>query len=310
MIYLDYAATTPISSKAADVLVEVSKKYYGNASSLHDIGSNARQIKEASAKVIAKALGVQPEGLWFTSGATESNFLAIQALLDGREDNRRHIISSRIEHASVINVFERLKTQGYQVHWVEVDETGRVDLNHLEELLTDQTALVSVQLVNSELGTIQPLKEIASLLKPKEVRFHSDWVQGFGKLPVHVHDTGVDAVSVSAHKIYGPKGIGAVWMNPKVNWEPLFHDPHQRKALRFGTDNVPGMAAFAAAVKETAEIREEEFKRISAFKKKFIQALRGLPFEVVIEGDEERGLALHFRASLSGNGRPIFYAGM
>lgn len=287
MIYLDYAATTPMSPKAIEVYSQVAQRYFGNASSLHDIGSNARQIKEASAKVIASAIGVQPKDVWFTSGATESNFLAIRALLDGRTDGRKEIITTEIEHSSVMNVFHRLEKEGYTVHWLKVDQTGKVDVNHLRELVYEQTALVSVQFVNSELGTIQPLKEIAEIVKPWGALFHSDCVQGFGKLPLDVKEMGLDAACISAHKIYGPKGIGAVWMNPDVEWGAYFADPHQKKSLRFGTDNVPGMAAFAAAVKEIMAERDAEFERTSSFKKSFISELKNLPYDVAIEGVEE-----------------------
>lgn len=287
MIYLDYAATTPMSPKAIEVFSQVARQYYGNASSLHDIGSNARQIKEASAKVIAAAIGAQPKDVWFTSGATESNFLAIRALLDGRTDGRKEIITTEIEHSSVLNVFHRLEREGYTVRWLKVDQTGKVDVNHLRELVSEQTALVSVQFVNSELGTIQPLKEIAEIVKPMGALFHSDCVQGFGKLPLDVKEMGFDAACISAHKIYGPKGIGAVWMNPDVEWDAYFADPHQKKSLRFGTDNVPGMAAFAAAAKEIMAERDSEFERISSFKKSFIKELKKLPYDVAIEGVEE-----------------------
>lgn len=287
MIYLDYAATTPMSPKAIEVFSQVASRYFGNASSLHDIGSNARQIKEASAKVIAAAIGAQPKDVWFTSGATESNFLAIRALLDGRTDGRKRIITTSIEHSSVINVFRKLETEGYSIDWLNVDETGKVDMDHLRELVSEQTALVSVQFVNSELGTIQPLKEIAEIVKPLGALFHSDCVQGFGKLPLDVMELGLDAACISAHKIYGPKGIGAVWMSPDVEWGAYFADPHQKKSLRFGTDNVPGMAAFAAAVKEIIAERDAEFERISSFKKNFLSELKKLPYDVVVEGVEE-----------------------
>ena len=273
-----------MNSNAIEVYKQVAERYFGNASSLHDIGSNARQIKEASAKVIANALGAHPKDVWFTSGATESNFVAIQALLDGRADSRKQIITTDIEHSSVLNVFHRLEKEGWLVNWLHVDENGKADLDHLKELVSEQTALVSVQQINSELGTIQPLKEIAEIVKPLGVLFHSDCVQAFGKIPVNVADLGIDALSISAHKIYGPKGVGAVWMNPDVEWGAYFADPHQKKSLRFGTDNVPGIAAFAAVVKEVQLALESEFERISSFKKNLISAFRKLPHEMVIEG--------------------------
>lgn len=205
MIYLDYAATTPIHPQVMEVLQQVSTRYYGNASSLHDIGSNARQVLDASTKVIAQSIRQTPGDVVFTSGATEANFLAIQALLDGRNDDRREIISSQMEHSSVINVLRRLESQGYEIRWVDVHENGLLNLEHFEELISEHTALVSIQHVNSELGVIQPLDKIGKLIAGKDIRFHSDCVQSFGKLPLNPENWGLDALTVSAHKIHGPK---------------------------------------------------------------------------------------------------------
>jgi len=204
MIYLDFAATTPIHPQVLDVFTQVATRYFGNASSLHDEGSSAKQIIEASSNVIANAFNGSAKGLSFTSGATESNYLAIQALLDGRSDNRKEIISSRMEHSSVINVLERLAIQGYHIHWVDVHEDGRINLDHFSELLNDQPALVTIQYINSELGVIQPIKEIGERLKNTGVFFHSDCVQSFGKIPVDVEACHLDAISISAHTISGP----------------------------------------------------------------------------------------------------------
>jgi len=287
MIYLDFAATTPIHPQVMEVYTQVATRYFGNASSLHDAGSSAKQIIEASTAVISKVMQASPKGLSFTSGATESNYLAIRALLDGRTDNRKEIISSRMEHSSVINVLNRLSNRGYIIHWVKVLENGRIDLNHFDQLLSNQTALVTIQHVNSELGVIQPLYEIGERLKNVEVLYHSDCVQSFGKIPFNVQEMNLDAVSISAHKIYGPKGIGAVWINPDTNWKPIFNDQDQHKSLRFGTANTPGIAAFAAATKIIIADQAREFERLETFRKAFIDGLKktGKPF--LVEGKSE-----------------------
>ena len=160
MIYLDFAATTPIHPEVLEIYTQVASKYYGNASSLHDEGSSAKQIIEASSKVIAAAFNGSPKGLSFTSGATESNHLAIQALLEGRKDGKKEIISSRMEHSSVINVLQKLSDEGYTILWVNVNKNGTIDFNHFNELLSNKTALVTIQHVNSELGVMQPIEEI------------------------------------------------------------------------------------------------------------------------------------------------------
>ncbi|MCG8374072.1 MAG: IscS subfamily cysteine desulfurase [Balneolales bacterium] len=287
MIYLDYAATTPMSEQAAKVYADVATKYYGNASSLHDIGSNAKQIMEASQKVIAQAMNANPKDIYFTSGATESNFLSIQALVDGSKKEAKRIITSKTEHSSVLNVFSKLQSQGYTIDWVRVHENGLIDLDHLKELVTEETALVSIQHVNSELGVIQLISEIGAFLKQKNVLFHTDAVQSFGKIPTDVQALNVDALSVSAHKLYGPKGMGAVWIHPETEWKAYFEDENTRQKLKHGTDNVPGIAAFATAVKEIQPSIDSEYTRITALRNMFIQKLKELEFEVIIEGTPE-----------------------
>ncbi|MBO6793598.1 MAG: cysteine desulfurase [Balneolaceae bacterium] len=287
MIYLDYAATTPIYPQVMEVMQQVSTRYFGNASSLHDVGSNAKQVLSASTKVIASSISQTPGDVVFTSGATEANFLAIQALLDGRNDDRNEIISSQMEHSSVINVLRRLESQGFVVRWVDVLENGELDLDYFDSLISDQTALITIQRVNSELGVIQPLEKIGKIIEGKDIRFHSDCVQSFGKLPLDPESWGVDAISISAHKIYGPKGVGALWMRKEVDWKPMFDDPDQKRALRYGTANVPGIAAFATAAKISMQGRDEEHHRITNIRQQLIDGLKALPFEVVVEGDSD-----------------------
>lgn len=286
MIYLDYAATTPMSEQALKVFAQVSSSYYGNVSSLHDIGADARQIYRASAAVIAKAMGAHEKEIHFTSGATESNFLAIQALLDGSQKSGKHIITTEIEHSSVIQVFERLEKQGYEVSWLGVNKHGRVELSELQKIVRNDTVLVSLQHVNSELGTIQPLKEIGTWLEEQDILFHCDAVQSFGKMELNVHTCKLDALCVSAHKIYGPKGVGAVYLNAKKDWKPFLESRTQAKALKYGTVNVPGIAAFAASIKEALAMQKQEYERIQVLRKHFIERLQALDYTVVIEGDE------------------------
>lgn len=289
MIYLDYAATTPMSDKALEVYTKVAKEYFGNASSLHDTGSSARQILDASALTIAKTLNAQAKDIWFTSGASESNFLAIQALLDGSQKPGKHIITTKIEHSSVIHVFEKLEEQGYEISWLPVDVFGKVKLDDLREIVRDDTVLVSVQHVNSEIGTIQDISEIGAFLNEQDILFHTDAVQSFGKIPVDAERLNVNALSISAHKIYGPKGVGAVWIKPGTEWAPFFANIDQKKKLKTGTDNVPAIAAFATAAKEAIADLESEYNRISNLAHEFRKKITGLDAECVIEGNESAG---------------------
>lgn len=287
MIYLDHAATTPISDKALEVYLNVARHYFGNASSMHDEGSSAQQILEASTKTLAITLNARPKDIFFTSGASESSFLAIYSLLKARDG--KHIITTPIEHSSVRNIYIKLEQDGYEVSTVSVDEFGRVDFKDLKSLVRDDTALASIQHVNSEIGTIQDLEAIGDFLHSKNILLHSDCVQSFGRIPLNVQSLNADAISISGHKIYGPKGVGAVWMNPKVNWKPVFPDSDNQNKFKPGTPDVPSIAAFAAAAKHITQNSPKEQNRIGSFRKKLIAELKQLPFELeIIEHPEHK----------------------
>ncbi|MFP8489808.1 IscS subfamily cysteine desulfurase [Gracilimonas sp. Q87] len=283
MIYLDHAATTPMSDKALEVYVNVAKHYFGNPNSLHDEGSAAKQILEASAKTIATTLNARAQDVFFTSGATEGNFLAINSLLNATEGN--HIITSQIEHSSVNNVFLKLEEEGYMVTRLSVDEKGRVDLEELERAIRENTILVSIQHVNSEIGTIQNIQKIGGFLQKQRVVFHSDCVQSYGRLPLDMQAFNVDAITISSHKIYGPKGVGAVWIDPNVSRKPVIPNPDKPGVLRSGTEDVPSIAAFATAAKMINNEKNLEQERIKKFRKELISEIRKMGIEVSFEGD-------------------------
>lgn len=282
MIYLDHAATTPMSNKALEVYVNVSKHYYGNANSLHDAGSAAGQILEASAKTLARTLNARTKDIYFTSGATEGNSLAINSLLKAKTG--RHIITSEIEHSSVRNVFLKLESEGYELTVLSVDDLGRVSLEDLTDSLRNETALVSIQHVNSEIGTIQKISEIGALLHKKEILFHSDCVQSYGRLPLDVEKMNLDALTISSHKIYGPKGAGAVWITPKADWKSVFPGEDNISKFRPGTADVASIAAFATAAKEKVSEMEKEQEKMRLFKKKLLSEIDKMGFEVKVEG--------------------------
>lgn len=288
MIYLDHAATTPMSEKALEVYINVAKHYYGNASSLHDEGSSAQQILEASSKTLAATINARPQDVYFTSGASESNFLAIYSLLKGSASKGKHLITTPLEHSSVRNLFLRLKGEGYEISEIAVDEFGRVEMTDLERLVRDDTVLASIQHVNSELGIIQKISDIGHYLHSKGVLLHSDCVQSYGRLALDVTKMNVDAISISSHKIYGPKGVGAAWMNPQANWKPVFPDPDHPLSFKPGTDDVPSIAAFAISAKIVEAERVSEQQRIKKLREKLISGIKQLNHEVeIIEHLEE-----------------------
>ncbi|MFD2531200.1 IscS subfamily cysteine desulfurase [Gracilimonas halophila] len=288
MIYLDHAATTPMSGKALEVYVNVAKYYFGNASSLHDEGSAAKQVLQASAKTIALTLNARPKDIFFTSGATEGNNLAINSLLKAKSG--KHIITTEVEHSSVRNVFLKLESEGYEITKLSVDEFGQVSLDQLEDSIRNETALVSIQHVNSEIGTIQEIQELGALLHKKKIPLHSDCVQSYGRLPLDVEALNVDALTISSHKIYGPKGAGAVWINPKAEWRPVFPDQDNTSRFRPGTADVASIAAFATAAKETTSDMEAEQERMRVFKDKLLSEINTMGFEVKLEGGSRQSV--------------------
>jgi len=290
MIYLDYAATTPVSDTALEVYQKVAARYYGNASSMHDIGSDAEQVLEASRKTIAKIIGANPRHIYFTSGGSESNMLAIFSLVEGNKHRGNHLITTTAEHSSVRNVFRKLEQQGYDITWLPVDGYGMVDKSELVSAIREDTILASIQHANSEIGTIQPIGELAELLKSRGVLFHADCVQTFGKLAIDIQSWQADALSFSAHKIYGPKGVGAVWMNPKSGWKPFIPSVTHEGGFVQGTSNVPGIAAFSAAAKEIMEERQQMMSHFEELRKFLFDGLKQLEWSVEVEGHPDKRL--------------------
>lgn len=286
MIYLDHAATTQIRDKALEVYVNVARHYFGNANSLHDEGSAAKQILNASAKSIASTINARPQDIFFTSGASEGNYLAIFSLL--RASKGGHVITTGVEHSSVENVFLKLEEDGYDVTRLSIDANGIVDIDELKRSIRKDTALVSIQHVNSEIGVIQDIKSIGAFLHANDILFHSDCVQSYGRLDLNVRELNIDAITVSSHKIYGPKGVGAIWMNPAADRKAIIPNPDKTRSLRQGTDDVASISAFATAAKLIQAEKAVEQKRISNFKNELIGALKNLEYEVSFEGDSSK----------------------
>ncbi|MGS7467693.1 IscS subfamily cysteine desulfurase [Bacillus paranthracis] len=282
MIYLDYAATTPMSAEALQTYTKAASQYFGNEQSLHDIGGTASSLLQVCRKTFAEMIGGKEQGIFFTSGGSESNHLAIQSLLNAQ--NKKHIITTPMEHASIQSYFQSLQSKGYTITEIPVDKNGLIRLIDLEEAITEDTVLASIQHGNSEIGTVQNIAEIGALLKKYNVLFHSDCVQTFGKLPIHVFEMGIDSLSVSAHKIYGPKGVGACYINPQVRWTQIFPGTSHEKGFRPGTVNVPGIAAFLTAAENILKNQQEESLRFKGLRSYFLEQIRTLPLKIEVEG--------------------------
>lgn len=276
--YLDNSATTRCSDRACQLMVDLLTKDYGNPSSLHMKGIEAERFVETAKKKIAKTLRVSEKEIIFTSGGTESNNLAIigAAMANRRAGN--HIITTSIEHASVENPMEFLKEQGFEITYLSVDENGIISLEELEEAVTEQTILVSMMQVNNEIGAIEPVVEAAELIKKKNpaTLIHVDAIQSYGKMYIYPKKLGIDMLSVSGHKIHGPKGSGFLWVKEKTKLKPLILGGGQQKGMRSGTENVPAIAGLGEAAEEIYENLDEKRAHLYGLKQRFIDGIEKL----------------------------------
>ena len=286
-IYLDNAATTKCYKEVADLVYKLMCEDYGNPSSLHLKGIEAeRHIKNAKEE-ISKLLKVDAKEIIFTSGGTESDNLAI---IGGAKANRRrgnHLITTKIEHSGVINAMKHLEEEGFRVTYLPVDQGGVLNLQALKDALTSETILVSIMHVNNEIGSIQPLEEIGKIVKEydSKILFHSDGVQGFGKLHIHPKRIGLDLYSVSAHKIHGPMGVGFLYKQERAKILPISFGGGQQRGLRSGTDNAPGIAGLGLASKRMVQNSEEKQKHLAKLKEHFIKEVSKIEDVLVIGRD-------------------------
>lgn len=304
MIYLDHAATTPMSKNAMDAYQRAATAFFGNPSSLHDIGSNASSLLELCREKLAKLIHGKSKGIFFTSGGSESNILALQTLIMTTEKKGKHIISTGLEHSSILNYLRLLEKSGYKITYLSVNQYGKIDLQELQDAITPNTVLATIQHANSEIGTIQDISKIGFLLKENGVLFHSDCVQSFGKIKIDVEGMNIDSLSISSHKVNGPKGVGACYINPSINWVPIIPNTTHEFGFRPGTVNVPGIAAFLAALEETVSSSlaiDQEQKRMKQLREVFTKHLNSTnnKWSYTIEGpsvgnmDHIVGLRVH-----------------
>jgi len=270
-VYLDHAATTPLDKRVLNAMQPYFFEKFGNASSLHSFGLEAREAVEKSREGVAKAINAKPEEIVFTSGGTESDNLAIQEIAYSNKDKGNHIITTKIEHHAVEETCKFLEKDGFEVSYLNVDKEGFIDLNQLESSITDKTILVSTMHANNEIGTIEPIKEVGEICAKKGICFHSDAVQSVGKEKIDVEKMNLGLVSSSAHKFYGPKGVGFLYVRKGTKIHPLMHGGGHENGLRSGTENVAGIVGLAKAL-EIAEVeREEEAARERRLAKKLVQ---------------------------------------
>ncbi|BAW90638.1 cysteine desulfurase family protein [Staphylococcus capitis] len=281
-VYADYAATTPVKTEVVDAMMEIYKEHYGNPSSIHSIGRDARKYLDQSRRKVAQLLGAKPHEVIFTSGATESNNTAIKGLVKANEQLGNHIITSKIEHHSVLHVFEQLEREGYDVTYLDVDDTGAVELDQLRETITDKTILVSIMFVNNEVGTVQNMYDIEDIIAETNALFHVDAVQAIGHLEIDFHDFKIDTMSVTGHKFGGPKGAGILLVKDHTPLEFNQLGGEQETKRRAGTENVPQIVGLTKALELAVQHRDANNVHLMNLKELFLVSLqeRAIPFEL------------------------------
>lgn len=293
-VYLDNAATTPLDPEVRDRVCEVMREYYGNPSSIHEQGRQSRTVIEKSRKSVANMLGVAPGEIFFTSGGTEADNMAINCAVFDRKV--QHIITSRIEHHAVLHTVQRLEELGLiRVSYVNIGENGHIDLNHLEELLQkekDTQTLVSLMHANNEIGNLLDLQQVGQLCEIYGALFHSDTVQTIAHLPIAVKETKADFITASAHKFHGPKGVGFIYVNNEVQVKPFIQGGSQERNMRGGTENVYGIAGMAKAMELAYDDIDEQQNRIGGFKQYMKEQFQKAIPDIRFNGDTSKEKSL------------------
>ena len=289
-IYADNAATTRMSRSAIDAMVECMEKEYGNPSSLYTIGQSAKETLERARTQIAAVIGADPKEITFTSGGSEADNQAIRsAAAAGKKAGKTHIISTAFEHHAVLHTLKKLETEGFEVTLLPVHEDGLVRPEELEAAIRKDTCLVTIMYANNEIGTVQPIAELGAICRAKGVPFHTDAVQAVGHLPIDVKAQNIDMLSASAHKFHGPKGSGFLYVKKGLPLYNLIEGGAQERGKRAGTENVPGIAAMAAALTEAAENMDRNTAHLIPLRNRLIEGLKQIPHSA-LNGDAEKRL--------------------
>ncbi len=277
-VYADHAATTPVHEAARKAMLHCLEEDYGNPSSLHSVGQRAREILDQARVDVAQCLNADPAEIYFTGGGSEAdNQALLTGALLGAKKGKKHLITTAFEHHAVLHTMKALEKQGFTVTYLDVHSDGVVRLSDVAAAITDDTALVSVMMVNNEIGTIQPIAEIAKLCQDKGVLFHTDAVQAVGHIPVDVKALGVDMLSLAAHKFHGPKGVGALYCRKGIRPEILIQGGAQERGRRGGTENMPGIVGMAAALQEAVSNLNADMVYVTALRERLIEGLSQIP---------------------------------
>ncbi len=289
-VYLDYSATTPVKQEVLEEMLPYFNEKFGNPSSLYAKGFDAKEALMQARSRVASLIGAQEREIYFTSGGTEADNWAIAGAVKSRKAKGNHIITTRIEHHAVLHTCEYLEKEGYDVTYLDVDKDGLISLEQLKQAITDKTVLISIMFANNEVGSIQPVKEIAAIAKERGILFHTDAVQALGNMPIDVKDLGVDMMSVSAHKIYGPKGVGALYIRKGITITNLLQGGAQEYKKRSGTENLPGIVGFGKAAELAMQNLDTHITKTTELRDYFLAEIqRNIP-DVDVNGGMEKRL--------------------
>lgn len=271
--YFDNAATTPVREEILQEILPYFREYYGNASSIYSIAKESKKALEAARAKVAVAIGATPDEIYFTAGGSESDNMALRGVVNASKKEKKHIITTKIEHHAILHTAEFLETKGVDVTYLNVDEFGKISLEELENAIRPETVLISVMFANNEIGTIQPIAEIGEIAKKHGVLFHTDAVQAVGHVPIDVEKLQVDLLSMSGHKLGAPKGIGAIYIRKGTRISPLIFGGAQEKKLRAGTENIAGIVGLGKAAELAVAEMEETTKKLTALRDKLIHGI-------------------------------------
>lgn len=299
-VYMDHSATTPARDEVVETMEPYHGQTFGNASSVHAFGREARGVLEDARSTVASHVGAPDDAIIFTSGGTESDNLAVKGAAWALQNKGRHIITSSIEHHAVLNTCGWLENNGYEVTYLPVDENARISPDQLQDALRPETVLVSIMLANNEVGVIQPIRELTEIAHEAGALFHTDAVQAIGKIPVDVDDLGVDLMAISGHKFYGPKGTGVLYRREGTRIEPLQHGGHHEGNLRAGTENVAGAVGLSEALRLACAEREEEAQRLSTLRDQLQSGIMEEIDDVILNGHSIHRLPHLLNVSIRG----------
>ena len=289
-IYFDNSATTRIDEEVLKEMMPYLKENYGNASSIYKLGRTSKKAIEESREKIAKAINANPEDIYFTAGGSESDNTIIKGIAHFNKNKGNHIITSKIEHPAVLETCKQLEQEGFEVAYINVDNNGIIDLEELKKSIRENTILISIMFANNEIGTIQPIKEIGEIAKKHKIVFHTDAVQAIGSVPIDVKELNIDSLSLSAHKFYGPKGIGALYVKNGIKFRKLIAGGHQEKDKRAGTENVAGIVGMGKAIEIATNNIADHNEKIQKLRDYYISEIKEKIPNIKINGDLEKRL--------------------